>query len=128
MVELRNVITDADDVDVVVLAVHVAYKIPGVLGECMPVSILLEIYFDWISIYSLFCKSIFPQTQYISFFFFLGLKNKKAVFNCKELCSVEMAKVITLHAHIGADAFFLGKERYLFGTGWRKVHVRHFHY
>ena len=54
-------------------------------------------------------------------FFLLGLKKKKAVFNYKELCSAEMAKVITpLHFHTGADTvsdfFEQGKI-----SVWRKV-------
>ena len=58
----------------------------------MSESILLEIDFDRVLIHSLFYKSIFPQTQYISFFSFLGLKKKEAVFNFKVLCFAEMAK------------------------------------
>ena len=100
----RTVIIDAKDTDVVVLAAHVAHEIPDVLGKWKSVLFLLEIQFERALIYSLFYKSIFPQTQYISFFAFLGLKKKKAVYNCKELCSAEMAKVITpLHVHAGAD-------------------------
>ena len=103
--ELRTVAIDAEDMDVFVLATNVAHEIPGVWGKCMSVPIILEIHFDWASIYSLFYKSNFPQTQYISFFSLLGLKKKKAVFNYKELCSAEMAKVIIpLHVHAGADA------------------------
>ena len=97
------------------------HEIPGVLDNCMSMSILLEIHFDWASIYSLFYKSILPQTQYVSFFSFLGLKKKNAVFNCKELCSAEMAKmIISLHVQTGADAvsafFAQGKM-----SVWRKV-------
>ena len=44
--ELRTVIIDAEDTNVVALAAHVAHEIPGVLGRCMYVSILLEIQFD----------------------------------------------------------------------------------
>ena len=120
--DLRTVIIHAEDMDVVVLVAHGAHKIPGILGKCMSVSILLEIHFDWALIYSLFYKSIFPQTQYISLFSFLGLKKKKAVFDCKELRSPEMAKVIiSLHVHTGVHT-------YLFGARWRKVHRRQFHY
>ena len=87
----------------------------------MPESILLEIDFDRVLIHSLFYKSIFPQTQYISFFSFLGLKKKKAVFNCKELCPAEMEKVIIpLHVHTGAEVvsgFFQQGKIFV----WRKV-------
>ena len=79
--ELRTVAIDAEDMDVFVLATNVAHEIPGVWGKCMSVPIILDIHFDWASIYSLFYKSNFPQTQYISFFSLLGLKKKKAVFN-----------------------------------------------
>ena len=109
--ELRTVIIDC---------YHVAHEIPGVLSKFMPVPILLEIHFDRASIYSLFCKPVFPQTH-ISFLSFLGLKKKKAVFNCKELCSVEMAKVIIpLHVHTGADAVsgFFGQGKI---SVWRKM-------
>ena len=103
--ELRTVITDAGDTDVAVLAAHVAHEVLGVLGKCMYVSILFETHCDRASIYSLFCKSIFPQTQHISFFSFSGLKKKKAVFNYKEKCSAEMAKVIIpLQVHTDTDA------------------------
>ena len=102
--ELRTVIIDAKDTDVVFFAAHVAHEIPGVLGKCMSVPILLEIHFDGALIYSLFYNSIFPQTQYISFFSFLWLKKKKAVFNWKELPPAEMEKVIIpLYVHSGAD-------------------------
>ena len=107
--------------DVVVLAAHVVHEIPGILGKCIYVPILLEIHFDQASIYSLFYKSIFPQTEYISFFSFLRLKKKRAAFNCKELCSADMAKVIIpLHVHIGADAVsgFFGQGKI---SVWRKV-------
>ena len=91
----------------------------------MSVLFLLEIQFDRASIYSLFYKFIFPQTQYISFFAFLRLKKKKAVFNCKELYSAEVAEVITpLHVHAGADTVSC-----FFGQGkisvWRKVEKSH---
>ena len=56
--ELRTVIIDAEDTDVVILAAHAAHEIPGVSGKCMSVSILLEIHFDRALIYSLFYKSI----------------------------------------------------------------------
>ena len=69
--ELRTAIIDAEDMDVDFFTAHVAQKIPGVLGKCMSVPILLEIHFDGALIYSLFYNSIFPQTQYISFFSFL---------------------------------------------------------
>ena len=69
--ELRTVIIDAEDMDVVFFAANLAHEIPGVLGKCMSVSILLETHFDGALIYSLFYNSIFPQTQYISFFSFL---------------------------------------------------------
>ena len=69
--ELRTVVIDAEDTDVVFFAAHVAHEIPGVLGKCMSVPIVLEIHFDGALIYSLFYNSIFPQTQYISFFSFL---------------------------------------------------------
>ena len=69
--ELRTVIIDAEDTDVVFFAAHVAHENPGVLGKCMPVLILLEIHFDGALIYSLFYNSIFPQKQYVSFFSFL---------------------------------------------------------
>ena len=82
-----------------------ALEITDVLDENTSVSILLEIHFHQASINSLFYNSIFPQRQYISLFFFLGLKKKKAVFNCKELCSAEMAKVImSLHFNTVVDA------------------------
>ena len=103
--ELRTVITDAEDTDVVVFTAHVPHEIPGVLGKRMSVSVLLEINFGWALIYSLFYKSIFPQTQYISFFSFLGLKKKQAVFNCNVLYFAEMAKlIIPTHVHTCADA------------------------
>ena len=96
--ELRTFITDAGDTDVAVLAAHVAHEVLSVLGKCMYVSILFETQCDRASIYSLFCKSIFPQTQHISFFL-------KAVFNYKEKCSAEMAKVIIpLQVHTDTDA------------------------
>ena len=69
--ELRTVIIDAEDTDVVFFTAHLAHEIPGVLGKCMSVPILLETHFDGTLIYSLFYNSIFPQTQYISFFSFL---------------------------------------------------------
>ena len=59
---MRTVINDAEYADVIALAAHAAHKLPGVLGKCMSLSILLEISFDRISVYSLFCMSIFPQT------------------------------------------------------------------
>ena len=68
--ELRTVIIDESDTDVIVLAAHVAHKIPGVLGKCISASILLEIHFDWALIYSSFYNSNFPQAQCISFSFF----------------------------------------------------------
>ena len=130
---MRTVINDAEYADVIALAAHAVHEIPGVLGKCMSLSILLEISFDRVSVYSLFCVSIFTQTYiyiyiYISFYFFLGLKKEKTVFNNKELCSAEMAKAIISIQVLMQCLSFLGKERYLFGTGWRKVHRRHFHY
>ena len=117
--EFRTVIIDAEDTDVAVLTAHVTHEIPGVLGKCM--SILLKIHFGQALIYSLFYDSNFPQTQYISFFSFVGLKKKKAVFNCKELCPAEMEKVIIpLHVHMGAEAvsgFFEQGKIFV----WRKV-------
>ena len=44
--DLRTVIIHAEDMDVVVLVAHGAHKVPGILGKCMSVSILLEIHFD----------------------------------------------------------------------------------
>ena len=121
--ELRTVIIDVEDTDVVSLAAHFVHKIAGVLGKCISVWIPLKIHFDWASAYSLFYNSIFPQTQYISFFL-LGLKKKKAIFNYKELCSAERAKVITpLHFHTGADTVsgFFGQGKIYV---WCKVEKR----
>ena len=81
--ELRTVIIDVEDTDVVVLAAHIAHEIPGVLVKCMFVSILLGIHFDGASIYFLFYKSNFPQTQYLLFSSFLRLKKKKLYLTAK---------------------------------------------
>ena len=57
----------------------------------------------------------------MSLFFFLGLKKKKAVFNCKELCSAEMVKLfIPLHVNTGVDAVsdFFGQGNISF---WHKA-------
>ena len=119
--ELKTVITDAEDTDALVLTAHVALEIADVLDKSMSVSILLEIHFHQASINSLFYNSIFPQRQYILLFSFLGLKKKKAVFNCKELYSAEMAKVIiSLHANTGVDLVsdFFGQGKISF---WHKV-------
>ena len=62
--------------------------------------------------------------QYISFLSFLGLKKKKAPFNCKQLCSAEVAKVIILlHFNTGADAVtgFFGQGKI---SVWCKVEKR----
>ena len=102
---MRTVITNAEDTDAVVLTTHVALEIADVLDKNMSETILLEIHFHQASINSLFYNSIFPQRPYISLLFFLGLEKKKAEFNCKGLCSAEMAKVImSLYVNTGVDA------------------------
>ena len=74
--ELITVIIVVEYTNVVVLAAHVAHEIPGVLGKCMAMSILLEIHFDLASIYSLFYKSILPKTYLI--FLFLRIEEEKS--------------------------------------------------
>ena len=92
-------------------------------GRGIPVEVGSTFYWRQKKI-SPFYNSIFPQTQYISFFSFLGLKKKRAVFNYKELCSAEMAKVIIpLHDHTGGDAVsgFSGQGKM---SVWHKVEKR----
>ena len=118
---MRTVITNAEDTDVVVLATHVALEIADVLDKNMSVTILLEIHFRQPSINSLFYNSIFPQRPYILLLFFLGLKKKKAEFNCKGLYSAKIAKIIiSLYVNTGADAVsdILGQVKISF---WHKM-------